>query len=76
MSSDNQATPTTDNEAPKEANGTPAVEPSSSSSNAIDVHALKERIIATNKLFKYLSDAKNGTFFKHMKALHTDRLLQ
>jgi len=59
MSSDNQTTPTTDNEVPKEPNETPAVEPSNN--NAIDVHALKERIIATNKLFKYLSDAKNGT---------------
>lgn len=54
MSSDNQTTPTTDSEAPA------AAESSSSNSNAIDVHALKERIIATNKLFKYLSDAKNG----------------
>lgn len=59
MSSDNQTAPTTDNEVPKEPSETAAVEPSSS--NAIDVHALKERIIATNKLFKYLSDAKNGT---------------
>ncbi|CAO0801106.1 unnamed protein product [Mucor circinelloides] len=57
MSSDNQTTPTTDNEVPKEPSETPAVEPSNN--NAIDVHALKERIIATNKLFKYLSDAKN-----------------
>ncbi|GAN01811.1 hypothetical protein MAM1_0012d01246 [Mucor ambiguus] len=61
MSSDNQTTPITDNEISKDTSEAPAAEPSnnSNSSNAIDVHALKERIIATNKLFKYLSDAKN-----------------
>ncbi|KAL9542942.1 hypothetical protein MBANPS3_008363, partial [Mucor bainieri] len=59
MSSDSQTTPATDHEASKETSEAPATEPSNSSSNAMDVHALKERIIATNKLFKYLSDAKN-----------------
>lgn len=32
---------------------------------ALDVHALKERIIATNKLFKYLQDAKKGNFIQN-----------
>ncbi|KAI8640366.1 hypothetical protein BD408DRAFT_434336 [Parasitella parasitica] len=67
MSSVNENTPSTsssntNSERPDNTNETSTPSPSSSAPNnaALDVHALKERIIATNKLFKYLQDAKKG----------------
>ncbi|CEP16059.1 hypothetical protein [Parasitella parasitica] len=64
MGSDNDNMPSTSSSDVNDELSVDAYErPTSASSNNtnMDVHALKERIIATNKLFRYLQDAKNAS---------------
>lgn len=70
MNSDNENLPSTNDsnvgdETPNTIHETSTIATTQSTSHAaLDVHALKERIIATNKLFKYLQDAKKGNFIQ------------